>query len=505
MATSAKRIARNTLFMYLRLLVTVPLALYTSRILLQQLGVDDFGIYSAVGGIVSLFAVLRGAFSSSTQRFYNYAIASEDARQLSQMYSTSLVVHLGICVALVGLVECFGLWFIPNKMSFPPAQEGDVYFVFQTTVITLVFIVMNIPFDGMIVAKERMGFYAGITIWDAVVKLALVFILIFVDANKLRLYAIFQLCVSAATFFITLGFCRVKFREVKFVGFHQGLFKDMATFAGWGLLGNICYSLVTEGTNLLLNVFGGVVANAARGISYQVRNTLNSVVSNTFIASRPQGTQLYAQGDFENFYKIVFIGSKIMFGVSLLMVLPLFCYTHEVLQLWLGEVPEYAVIFLKLLLVYTLVRAFHEPLDLVFKASGRMKQYQITTVCISSLTFFLSWVLLACGSPVYIVFVVSILVEVLLVGALVRLAERDRLNVRKYCLNVTLPSIFMLVGSIVAAGVVYWVHLHFVIGTLLILATTMTAILFLGLSSNERRTLIFKFFPKLATKFKFLS
>lgn len=496
MATSAKRIAKNTLFMYLRLLITVPLALYTSRVLLQQLGVTDFGIYNAVGGVVALFATLRGAFSSSTQRFYNYALADNDNHLLSQMFSTSLVIHFGICAALILLIEAFGLWFIPNKMVFPPEQIGDVYFVFQMTVLTLVFIVMNIPFDGMVIAQERMGFYAYVTIWDAVAKLALVFLLIFVDTNKLRLYAVFQLCVSASTFLITLIYNRVRFQQVKFIGFHFKIFKDMASFASWGLMGNICYSLVNEGVNLLLNIFGGVVANAARGICYQVRNTLNSVVSNTFMASRPQGTQMYARKDFDNFFRLIHLGTKVLFGVASLMVFPLFFYTHDVLMLWLGEVPQYTVVFLQLSLFFLLVRTFHSPLDLVFQSSGRMKQYQITTVSISSLTFFLSWWLLSWGFRVYVVFVLQLVVEMVLTLALVLTAKKDGLNPLRYLLEVIKPCALMFAACFIFGETSQWLHLHFVLGIAYLLIGTACLVVFVGFSHSERKMICAKFFKR---------
>ena len=447
MKANEKRIAVNTVFMYLRLLITIPLAFYTSRVVIQQLGVDDFGIYQAVAGIITMFAILRSAFDSATQRYYNAAMAKNDELLLSRTFSTSLLIHAILTVVLVAIIEVFGLWFIKSKMQYPPGSEVDVYFVFHTTVISIVFLIMNIPFSGMIIAKEHMKFYAYTSILDVCLKLALVMMLVFVVGNKLKIYALFQMSIPLLILTISILYFVRNFKAIRIVKSNKTLFKEMTIFSGWGFLGSIGYSLVNEGVNLLLNVFGGVVANAARGIAYQVRGAVSNVLTTTLLPVRPQTTQMYIRGEKEEFWKIIYLYSKILFLLASLMVIPLIVYSPQIINLWLGQEPMYSIVFMQIIMLYTLIRSLHEPIDIAFKASGRMKQYQLTAVGISSLTFFISWFLLKKGAPIYTPFTVYCVVETALLISLVILARKEGIDISKYLRVVIFPCfLYSIVG-----------------------------------------------------------
>ncbi|MBD5325296.1 MAG: oligosaccharide flippase family protein [Bacteroides sp.] len=486
MPVDNSKIAKNTIYMYLRLLFTIPLAFYTSRVVLRELGVDDFGIYQAVSGIVTMFTILRSAFDSATQRYYNVALAKNDTKLLSCMFSTSIVVQLLIAAILVIVIEAFGLWFIRHKMQYPPESEGDVYFVFHTMVVSIIFIIMALPFTGMIIAREHMKFYAYLTILDVLLKLGLVFLLIFANSDKLKLYAVFQMSVPIVLFIISAIYFKINFSEVKIVGLSKPLLKEMCSFSGWGLLGNICYSLVNEGVNLLLNVFGGVVANAARGIGYQVRGVMTNVLSTTIMPVRPQATQLFVNKNYTEFWNIILTYSKVLFLLAALMVVPIIIYAPEILQLWLGMQPEYSVIFLQLLMVYTLIRSFHEPLDIVFKASGRMKVYQLTTVVISIQTFILSWIFLKLGAPLYVAFIIFCVVEIGILVALLFKARVEGLVLTKYLSKVIVPCLIaatlMLAGFIISGCIFQNWILSFLSGELL----AVLCIWCIGLTQSER-------------------
>ena len=500
MTVDHKKIAKNTLFMYLRLMITIPLAFYTSRVVLRQLGVDDFGIYQAVGGIVSLFAILRGAFDSATQRYYNVALAKDNVKLLSQMFTTSLVIHVFIAVLLVILIEIFGLWFISNKMVYPSGSQNDVFFVFHTMVISVVFMILNIPFSGMIIAREHMKFYAYLSVLDVVLKLGLVFLLIFVAADKLRVYAIFQMLVPIALCLMSVIYVAYNFREIKLVRFSRQICKDMSAFSGWGLLGNICYSLVHEGVNLLLNIYGGVVANAARGIAFQVRGVIGNVLVNTFIPVRPQATQLFVNKELTEFWNLMYRYSKILFVLSSLMVIPICIFASHILKFWLGIVPEYSCIFLQILMAYTLIRSFHDPFDAVFMASGRMKVYQLTTVCISSMTFFLGWLFLHLGFPIYTPFVVFCIVEAVLLLALLLNARKEGVSVAVYITKVILPCAVYSLLAFVACKCMSTVIPNWFVAALLSFAVLLVLSFFIVLNGSEREILRAKLFNRLAHK-----
>ena len=497
MDVNHKKIAKNTLYMYLRLMITIPLAFYTSRVVLQQLGVDDFGIYQAVGGIVSLFALLRGAFDSATQRYYNVALAKKEDGLLSQMFTTSLIIHLFVAIILTIAIELFGIWFIGHKMAYPEGSQSDVYFVFHTMVVSIAFIILEIPFSGMIIAQEHIKFNAYLSIIDVILKLGLVFLLIFISAEKLRIYAIFQMSVSIVLFLMNTIYVSLNFKDVRLVKFSRTICYKMASFSGWGLLGNICYSLVHEGVNLLLNVYGGVVANAARGIAFQVRGVIGSILTNTFVPVRPQATQLYVTEDYMEFWNLIYQYSKILFILSSLMVIPICIFAEHIIKLWLGSIPEYSCVFLQILMIYTLIRSFHEPFDLVFKASGRMKVYQLTTVCISSMTFFLGWLFLYKGFAIYTPFIIFCIVEFILLMALLFTAKNEGVSISKYLKSVLLPCI---IYSVISFGISYLISKIFnnwIIALVVTLIIIPIISYYVGLNRNERHLVKSKIFDRL--------
>lgn len=486
MAVNSKLIAKNTVYMYIRLLVTIPMAFYTSRVVLQQLGDDNFGIYQAVAGTITMFAVLRGAFDSAAQRYYNYALAKGDNNYLSQIFSACIVIHVVLAFLLILLIYCFGQWFIGTKMQYPPGSEKDVYFVFYTMIVSIAFIIFTIPFTGMVIAREHIQFYASISILDVVLKLILVLLLIFINNDKLRVYAIFQMSVSILLFLITAIYFVIHFRDVRLSKFSKKDFSDLTSFSSWGLLGNICYALVTEGVNLLLNVFGGVVANTARGIAFQVRGVITNILTSTLTAVRPQATQLFIKTDYTDFWKLIYSYSKYIFLIASIMVLPIIFYARPILQLWLGHIPEYSCLFLQLIMGYSLVRSFHEPIDIIFKASGRMKTYQLTTICISSLTFFLSWIALHYDYPLYSPFVIFTVIEGILLYALLMKARKEGISMHQYLNLVIKPCFIYLSVTAIISIIIYWYINAWLLAIVLTIISNVILALIIGLNSTER-------------------
>ena len=492
MATNTKRIAKNTLYMYLRLIITIPIAFLTSRIVLQQLGVDDYGIYNIVGGIVSLFAILRTAFASSTQRFYNVSIASNDTEDLSKVYTTSIVIHIFIALILALIIELFGMWFIANEMNYPVGRSSDVYYCFHLSVIAMVIGVITIPFDAMVIAKEKMAFYAYVTILDVILRLILVTTLVFVIGNKLRLYAFFQLLVCTILFGMTLIYFKSHFKEVRFSSFDSVSLKKMTSFTLWGLFGNIGYSLSNQGTNLLLNIFGGVTANAAQGISMQIRNIIVKILADSILAVRPQAIQLFAKQDYEAFYSLIYTYTKILFVLAVILCAPLIIYSEDILRLWLGQVPPFAANFVILIMLYSIIRSYHEPLDIVFHASARMKTYQIIAIIFAVLTFVFSWIALTLGFGVYSVYGVFIITEIMLWSALALLAVKDGLNLSVYFKKSVLPVVlYCLACSLLCIGI-YLLDINYILGILICVCINITLAFFGVLTKGQRHSILIK-------------
>lgn len=492
MSTDTKKIAKNTMFMYLRLIVIIPLAFFTSRIVLQQLGVADYGIYNVVGGVISFFSILRSSFASATQRFYNVAMATKDSIELSRLFTTSLVIHIIIAVGLAAVIEVFGTWFIGHKMNYPAGRESDVFFCLHTAVLGMIFTIVNIPFDAMVIARERMAFYSYITILDVLLKLALVSILIFVSYEKLRLYAIFQMIVPVLIFLLTLWYFRSNFKDTIISKLDRKSFFSMTRFSVWGLVGNVGASLNNQGVNLLLNVFGGVIVNAAQGLAMQIRSVISRVLTDSIIAVRPQATQLFAQCKLKEFYSIINLYTKILFSLAVILCLPIIVYAKDILNLWLGEIPEYASGFVVLLMIYSIVRSYHEPLDIIFKASARMKEYQLISSVIMAFNFGLSWIALAIGLGVYSVFIVYIFTEICLWIALANLAKKDGMNINEYVKNGVIPVLYYCIICAILAYILYNLGINYVLGAVICVCMTVLLAFYIVLSRSQRVLLMSK-------------
>lgn len=485
-----KRIAKNTLFMYIRLLVTMPVAFITSRLILNELGVSDYGIYNAVAGIVMFFSTLRGAFASATQRFYNVYIGQGENDKLSEIFSTSFIIHCIITLLLVCIIEVFGHWFINHEMNYPIERRDVTLFLFQMIVLSTSFQIMIIPFDAMVIANERMSFYSYVSVAEAVIKLGVAYFLINFKGDKLFLYSISIPCIGLLVLFTTIVYCLKNFKDIKLIRPKEKILaKELSKFAGWSLISNMVYSFVNEGINLLLNVFGGVIANTARGIAYQVKNAIHQVLSNTFVSVRPQAIQMYARKEYDSFFGIIYTYSKIIYFLAIIIIIPLFFFVDNVLQLWLGQIPDYSDVFLKILLIHTLIRAFHEPLDVIFKASGRIQQYESITIILRVLIFPLCWLFLKLSFPIYSVFIILVLDELVLWISLILLAKTDGLDLLKYFTHVIFPVGIVTVLSFSLTYLIKSISCSFIPNVLLSIIAIIGFVWVLGMSKTEKEVI----------------
>ena len=415
-----KRIVRNTAALYVRMLLMMAISLYTSRVVLQTLGVVDYGIYNVVGGVVTMIAFLNGALSTATQRYLNYEMGKGNSDGLSKVFSMSFWCFCMIALAAVIVAETVGLWFVINKLNIPAERADVALWVYHISVLTFVVELLVVPYKASIIAHEKMSVYAYISIAEVSLKLILIYLLVVIDADKLRLYASMMFIATLLICYIDKLYCSRHFAEcnVRLV-WDRMLFKGLFSFSGWMLVGTITYILSTQGVNMLINIFFGAAVNAARGIALQVSNAINSFVTNFMMAVRPQIVKSYANGEHEYMYKLVFSSSKLSFYLLLIFTTPVFFYAEPVLGLWLDTVPEYTVLFTRLVLISTLVTTFYTPIGYASQASGKIRDYQLTIAAGFLLIFVCTYFLYKLGYGVEWTFYIAILIDI--IGLLVRL------------------------------------------------------------------------------------
>lgn len=501
MAFNTKLILKNTFILYLRLFVVIILTFYTSRVLLQVLGVEDFGIYGVVAGIFLMFASFKGSFASATQRFYNYEIGqSNNQHKITEIFNLSLLIHIGIAFILFILLESIGIFLLNNALSIPSDRLWAANIVLQTTISSAVISTLIIPFDAMIMARERMNYYALISIIDASLKLGLVLLLNHIDGDRLVYYGYIMLLISIINLILSSVYCFKKFSECRIrLYFNKNQFKEIATFGGWNFMGNLGFSMCQEGNNFLLNIFGGVTANAARGIVTQLKGAIMSFLSNTLVALRPQATQEYAANNYEGFYQTIFHATKSVYFIALCLAIPLYFCAEQILNLWLTEVPANTVLFLRIILIQMIIRSFHEPLDIIFKAIGRLKGYQLISLFTQTLMLPITFMILHSGAPIYWVFInmcVSEMIELLLI---IRLAGKYGLTIRTFINEVIKPILITSLTLILSATAINaLIPEYFILKGISLVILGFMCVYFIGLNHTEKsliKKLLSKFIP----------
>ena len=358
-----KRIAKNTLLLYVRMLFIMGVQLFTSRVVLNTLGVVDYGIYNVVGGVVSMFAFLNGAMVTSTQRYLTFELSKGDLQRLKVVFTTSVQIHLIISLVIVALGETVGLWFFYEKMVIPPERFTAAMWVYQLSILTMVVQVMSVPYNSTIVAHEQMGIFAVISVVEITLKLAVVYLLVIGNFDKLIFYAILIALVQLFVRFLYTRYCSKNYEESKLIkSYDKNLMKEMSKFMGWNIWGNLAATLFGTGLNLLLNVFFGPVVNAARAVAVQVETAIANFSTNFLMAVNPQITKLYAQENLAEMHKLLFRASKFTFFLLFTLSLPVMIETEPILTVWLKIVPDYSVIFLRLLLCIVMIDAVVRPL-----------------------------------------------------------------------------------------------------------------------------------------------
>lgn len=409
-----KRIAKNTLLLYIRMFLTMLVSLYTSRVVLNALGVEDFGIYNVVGGVVSMFGFINTAMAASTQRYLTFELGRENAEQLFKVFSTSVQIHACIALLIVLLAETIGLWFLYHKMTIPAGRMDAALWVYQFSILSTVVLIMSVPYNASIIAHERMSAFAYISVVEVVLKLGIVYVLLIGSFDKLKLYALLMFGVQLGIRLIYGRYCRRHFEETVYRRiWDKKLFKAMLGFASWNLWGNGAAILFTQGVNILLNLFFGPAVNAARGVAVQVQHAMSQFSYNFQTAINPQITKSYAVQDYGYMHNLIFKSSKLTFFLLLLLSLPVMLETETILSLWLKTVPDYTVVFIRLMLCVTIIDATANPLMVSAAATGRVRLYQGVVGGILLCILPVSYLVLKLGGSPSSVFVVHLCICVM--------------------------------------------------------------------------------------------
>lgn len=407
-----KRIAKNTLVLYSRMLFMLLIGLYTSRVILDKLGEADYGIYNVVGGFVSMFTIVSGTMTTATQRYLSVEIGKGKAGDVRSVFSTMVYIHILFAVIVLLLGETIGVWFLNTHMNFPPDRCEAANWVFQYSLLAFLMSICVMPYNGALIAYEKMSVFAYFSLLEAVLKLAICYVITQTVFDQLSLYA----CLITATQICLMGcyyiYCKKHFEQCRIVPrLNQQYLGSISSFFGWNLIGALAMVLKDQGLNIVLNMFFGPVVNAARGISYQALSKVNGFVSNFQVAINPQIIKNYAANQKEAMYKLVFRGAKISFLLLLTVSLPIIFESPLILDVWLKTVPEHTVLFLRIILFTALLNTLSNPLIISMHASGVVRDFQIVVGGLSLLTLPFVYVAYKLGCDAYIGLLIALVVE----------------------------------------------------------------------------------------------
>lgn len=499
--TDNKRIAKNTLFLYFRTLLMMCITLYTSRVVLATLGVDDFGLYNVVGGVVVMFQMLSGSLSSAISRFITYELGKttrtgepsiEALRKLNIIFSTSVNIQLLTGLVLVVITEIIGVWFLNNYLNIPVGRMNAANWVMQCSILTFFVNLISVPYNATIIAHEQMSVFAYISILEAVLKLLIVYFLYISPWDKLIFYAILLLAVSIIIRFTYSAYCSRHFSEAHYhFVLDKVQFKQMASFAGWNFFGSVCSTLNTQGLNMIMNIYFGVAMNAARGIAVQVETAVTTFASNFTMALNPQITKNYALGNVDDMIKLIERGTKFSFFIMYLFVVPIVMEADILLKIWLTEVPESTVTFVRFAVFAALINMMANSSIAAVQATGRIKRYAIEVNLVSILVFPLTFLAYYLGAKAYMAYIVLILIRLCL--HVIRLRSLKLLinfPVRKFICKVWGRSVVVAITSFVIPLLLYMNMSQNILSSFVIIVaslfSTSLCIWLFGMDNSER-------------------
>lgn len=489
MQNDNKRIVKNTLYLYIRMLLLMVLSLYTSRVVLRTLGISDYGVYNVVGGFVSLFAILTNSLSNAISRYITIEIGRHDIKCANNIFCVSVNLLLLMAIIVLIISELFGIWFINCHLNVPPSRLTAAHWVFQFSLLSFVVGLVSIPYNALIIAHERMSAFAFISIFEAVFKLLSIYIIAILAFDKLILWAIIQTMTSILIRLIYGFYCSRQFKECHYHFFMQRkIFKEMGFFAGWNFIGEAAGILRNQGSNVLLNLYFGPIVNAANGIAMQVNGMISQFSGNFLTAVNPQIMKRYAEGNLDGSYSLVNRSAKFSFFLLLIITSPFLCETDFVLTIWLGKYPQETALFVQLFLVLSLIEIISYPIITLQRATGVVRNYQIVSGTIHLLNFPLAWLFLKEGFPAYWVYCVAIFLAIINTFARLYMLHRIvPISMITFYSKVLLRVLLVSVISYLLISNLIFSHIINIVWSI-VLCGIVCGIM--GLDKNEKRLLI---------------
>ena len=497
MAIESKRIAKNTAILYLRMLVMMAVSLYTSRILLSALGISDYGIYNVVGGIVVMVGFLRGTMSTASSRFITVALSRNVMKEMRTTFETILFINILLSLLVVFFCETIGLWFLMNRMVIPEGRMTAAFWVFQFSVVSVAMAIVTVPYNATIIAHEKMGAFAYISLFDAFAKLLIVYLIIASSYDRLIFYGALMLLVHIINIVVYVIYCRRNFSETNtHIGYDKVILKEMFQFISWASYGSFVSVGFTQGLNIILNLFFGPVVNAARGIAVQVQGAVDQFTTNFQTAINPQLIKSTATRDFESAQKLLIASSKYSFFLLSILGIPIIIEAPFILGLWLKDVPDYSISFCRIILTISIFGSLANALRIVNQAEGNIKKFQLCECTLLLLIMPLSYFVLKIWQVPILVFVVHLSIE--MIAQIIRVflvVPKIKMTFNTYVRKVYVPILPIFFISIIVA---YGIHVALpdksfitfcvtlVVSELLLL----TGIYYWGMDKSERKNMV---------------
>lgn len=487
-----KRIAKNTLLLYFRMLLIMAVTLYTSRVVLDKLGITDYGIYNVVGGIVGMLGFLMGTMSNTVQRFLSFEIGKGDNGRVNHVFNISVIAHVAIAIIVFVVMEIAGVWYLNTYMNIPDDRLDAANWVLQCSILTTMFTIVQVPYNAIIIAKEQMGIYAYISILEVSLKLVIVYLLTIINFDRLKLYSVLVMVVTIGILMVYCIYCVKKYKEAKF-RFVKDVktLKEIISFASWNMLGELAWTFTGPGVNIILNLFFGPAVNAARGIAEQVNGAVSRFVNNFQTAVTPQIVKSYAANELDEMKQLLFRGIRFSYYLLFILSMPLIFNMDFILHVWLKNVPQYTTEFCQLVLICGMVASVSNLLTQIARAYGRIKTFEIwVSVCIF-LNFPLSYLVLKFGGSPLSTIVVNIFIQITLLFVRLYLTkDMVGLSVSDFTKKVLLPIIKVTIIPVILPCLLAWElqnnWLTFIINCLVSLISSLICIWLIGVSARER-------------------
>lgn len=491
-----KRIAKNTLILYVRMFFIMAVTLYTSRVILQVLGVEDFGIYNVVGGVVAMMGLLKGAMSSATTRFITFELGRNNLEQLKKTFSVCMMIYALIFIIFIILAETIGLWFLNSQLTIPPERLQASNWVYQFTIISVVIEMMSQPYNAVIISHEKMSFYAYVSILEVILRLLVVYLLSIIPIDNLGAYGFLMMMTSIIIFVVYHIYCKYNFAETHFQYCNDWkLFKSILSYSGWNLFGSASSVVKGQGLNIILNIFFNPVVNAARGIAFQINSAISQFSQNFYTAVRPQITKYYAQEDLDSMFKLVFRSGRFSFYLNLFLGVPLIVETPGLIHIWLGQEPDYVVMFSRIIIIISLIDAMAHPLMTSIHSTGHVALYQSVVGSMKIMNLPISYLFLKHGYPPVIVFQISLIITTLSLFMRLLILKRyiSSFPVMKYVLKVLVTCMLVAVSSFILPLAIhidsFSSSLNIIINCIICFLSVFCVVYLLGLNGEEKQFL----------------